>query len=120
MNNEFQTEVTMLIKGQDLNVEQRRLVLAAYVHRHTVENAASRGVPCVMCADSPGGADRIVVIPAGQQAAHEVRKRWHDHHVRVQTDTQWLADHAFHFTKDGRRLIGRRSAVPAFMAKEGR
>lgn len=106
----------MLIKGSDLTTAQRQLVLAAFVHRHTVENAKAHGVPCVMCANSPGGADEIVIIPAGQQAAHEVRKRWHDHHVSVQTDAAWLADHAFHFTKDGQRLMARRYAEPVYLA----
>jgi hypothetical protein len=108
----------MLIKGSDLTSGQRQLVLGAYVHRHTVENARARGVPCVMCATSSGPADRIIVIPAGQRAAGEVRTTWHEHHVRVQTDEAWLADHAFHFTKDGRRLMIRRHAEPVWKANE--
>jgi len=32
----------MLIKGKDLTPEQRKLVLAAFVHRHTIENAKAR------------------------------------------------------------------------------
>jgi hypothetical protein len=106
-----------LIKGSNLTADQRRLVLATFGHRHTHENARARGVACVLCADSGGGADREIVIPAGEQAATEVRKRWHDHHVAVQTDDQWLAEHAFHFTKDGRRLKTRPGyAEPAYLA----
>ena len=106
----------MLIKGEHLNADQRAQVLAAFVHRHTVENAKQRGVACVLCDISSGGPDRLITIPAGQQAAGEVRKRWHDHHVRVQTDAVWLADHAFYFTKDGKRLQRRKHAIPAYQA----
>lgn len=109
----------MLIKGSDLTAFQRDQVLAAYVHRHTVENAQRRKVACVLCADSPGGADRIVVIPAGQHAAGEVRTRWHDHHVRVQTDQQWITDHAFHFVANGSRLKLHAAAEPAYLAEVG-
>jgi thiamine monophosphate kinase len=105
----------MLIKGSDLTDFQRDQVLAAYVHRHTVENATRRGLDCVMCANS--GGDHEIVIPAGQQAAGEVRKRWHDHHVTVQTDQQWLADHAFYFVANGSRLQHNRHAEPSYMAE---
>jgi hypothetical protein len=105
----------VLIKGIDLNSRQRAEVLRAFPHRHTVENARRRGVACVMCTDS--GGNREIVIPAGQQAAHEIRKRWHDHHVRVQTDQQWLIDRAFHFLANGSRLMHRRHAEPVYMAE---
>jgi hypothetical protein len=105
----------MLIKGSQLTDAQRRIVLAAFVHRHTIENAKRRGVDCVLCADSGGNYE--VTIPAGQHSATTIRKAWHEHHVKVQTDDQWLADHAFAFVKDGSRLSTRNThAEPAFMA----
>lgn len=94
----------MLIRGDKLTTEQRRQVLAAFVHRHTIENARTRGVKCVMCADS---------VPPPHDGS------WHARHVAVQTDDQWLADHAFHFVKDGSRLHDRRHfAEPAYLAAE--
>jgi hypothetical protein len=110
----------MLIKGADLNPDQRRAVLAAFVHRWTHENAVQtyRG-QCPGCVQS--GGNREIVIPAGQQAAGEVRKMWHDHHVPLTTDAEWLAAHAFHFTKDGLRLMGnRKHAEPVYMADHTR
>jgi len=102
-----------LIKGSALTDYQRGLVLAAFVHRHTVENAQRRGVDCVLCAIS--GGDHEITIPAGQQGPTEIRKRWHDHHVKAQTDDQWLADHAFDFVANGSRLHARRQAEPAYL-----
>jgi len=90
----------MLIKGSQLTDAQRRIVLAAFVHRHTIENATRRGVACVMCADSGGNYH----MP-------------HNDHVKVQTDDQWLADHSFAFTKDGSRLSENYNhAEPAWLA----
>lgn len=107
----------MLIRGIDLTEAQRRLVLAAYVHRWTVENAyQTYQGRCPACVQS--GGNREIVIPAGQQAAAEVRKPWHEHHGKLTTDREWLAAHAFHFVKDGSRLHGRRHhAEPVYLAE---
>lgn len=106
----------MLIKGSDLNSRQRAQVLAAYVHRHTIENAQRRGVACVMCTDS--GGNRDIVIPAGHQGPDEIRKPWHEHHIQVVTDAEWIAAHAFHFVKDGSRLKVHAYAERAYLVDD--
>lgn len=106
----------MLIKGADLTAEQRKQVLAAFVHRWTHENAQQTyGGRCPACAQRPGGNGEIV-IPAGQQSATEVRKLWHDHHVKVVSDQEWLNAHAFHFTKGGTLSARHQYAEPAYLA----
>ena len=80
----------MLIKGRDLTDRQRRDVLAAFGYRWTDEN--KRRV-----IDWMGrlGTPTIPTIP----------------------DTQWLAEHAFHFLKSGIRLMANRNhAEPVYMA----
>jgi hypothetical protein len=106
----------MLIKGTDLTARQRMIVRSAFVHRHTIENAARRGVDCVLCADATC-CGRIVT---GTNAAPRVwtRAEWHAHHVPAIADDTWIAAHAFHFTADGSRLHGRyRHAEPAYLAE---
>lgn len=106
----------MLITGDQLNDQQRRQVLAAYVHRWTHENAKQTYQGrCPACVQS--GGDHEVVLPPGQAGAGEVRKRWHDQHLPMVSDREWLAAHAFHFVKDGSRLHGRyQHAEPAYLA----
>jgi len=110
----------MLIKGSDLTAAQRQLVLAAFVHRHTIENAKARGVDCVNCADIgrwPYVAGQA--LPGGPTVY--TRAEWHHYHTTHgsvhTTDAKWLATHAFHFTKDGQRLMARpRYAEPVYLA----
>lgn len=74
----------MLIAGNNLTDKQRKIVLAAFVHRNTVDK------PCKVVSPQP--------FP--------------------QTDSEWIAEHAFHFVKDGSRLMfNRHYAEPAFMAE---
>lgn len=79
----------MLIKGSKLSPAQRSLVLAAFPYRWTHEN---------------------------KRRAHT----FYGGHVPTMepvSDEQWLADHAFHFIKDGSRLMANRHhAEPAYMA----
>lgn len=111
----------MIIRGDRLNDRQRAQVLAAYVYRHTIENARARGVDCVNCANIPHWP--YVTGQALADGPHVwTRAQWHKYHTThgavAITDAQWLADHAFHFVKDGSRLHGRRHhAEPAFMAE---
>lgn len=111
----------MLIRGLDLNPVQRRLVLAVFVHRHTIENASARGVACVNCADIP-----CWPYVAGQALVTGpkvyTREQWHAYHTSHGAvdvpDAEWLASHAFHFVKDGSRLmLNRMFAEPVFMAE---
>jgi len=80
----------MLIKGADLNYLQRQQVLAAYGYRWTKDNQQREHFWAGI-----EGAPTIPLI----------------------SDSQWLKEHAFHFTKDGSRLmVNRRHAEPEFMA----
>lgn len=113
----------MLIKGSQLNARQRALVLAAFVHRHTHENARqSYGGRCPNCAQSTHGGRIITGSRRGPVPLREwTPDEWHAYHTShgapLQTDAAWLEAHAFHFVKDGSRLSARHNrAEPAFMA----
>jgi hypothetical protein len=85
--------MSQLIPGRVLNVAQRRQVLAAFVHRWTHENARqSYQGQCPGCVQRRqcGGAAKINGMP------------WHQYHAPLASDEQWLADHAFYITVDGR------------------
>lgn len=68
----------MLIKGTNLNTRQRQQVLGAFIYRWTTGNERREEVYKTV-SSSP-------TIP-------------------LQTDEQWLAEHAFHFLKNGSRLM---------------
>ncbi len=81
----------MLIRGTELTLRQRRLILAAFSYRWTHENPHRRRV--------------WSSIKAGQPT------------IPLQTDDQWLREHAFYFVKDGSRLSDRhQSCVPHYLA----
>lgn len=106
----------MMIKGSDLTDYQREQVLAAFVHRHTVENAKRRGVACILC-HSVGRFPYVTGTPGDRKVWEWAA--WHAYHVKAVSDRQWLQDHAFHFVANGSRLALHRHAEPAYMA-EGR
>ncbi len=86
----------MLIRGDHLSFDQRQQVLAAFVHRWTIENARqSYGGQCPGCVQQHqcGGSMEVNGKP------------WHEYHVPLTTDSEWLKRYAFHFTKDGKRLM---------------
>lgn len=85
----------MLIRGDKLTHMQRQEVLRTFVHRWTLENAG-------IC-----------------ETLRKVwqREDWHAYHTALITDDQWLLEHAFHFVKDGSRLMANNHAEPAYMAK---
>jgi hypothetical protein len=101
----------MLIRGDRLDYGQRQIVLAAFLMRWTHENAMrTYGGSCPACVQS--GGNRRVGNPNVEGAA-----TWHEYHRPLTTDDEWLRTHAFHFTKDGRRLMAnKRFAEPAYMA----
>lgn len=89
----------MLIKGNDLNDSQRRQVLAAFTHRWTYENAKriyDGKCPACVQRSQTGGSPTVNGKP------------WHEYHVPLTTDAEWLATHAFYFVKDGSRLAANR------------
>lgn len=84
----------MLIKGKNLTKQQRTMVLNAFIYRLTIENIAI----------------------AGKIYRHVEGKKITERRV-TETDAQWLNKHAFHFVKDGSRLMeNRKHAEPEFMA----
>lgn len=79
----------MLIKGSQLNLGQRAMVLERFGYRWTVENE-----------------ERARRWLRGGRFADE-----------LVSDNQWVADHAFYFIKDGSRLDARRvHAEPHYLA----
>ena|SRR6266540_5307024 len=90
-----------LIKGSELPPEARREVLATFVHRWTHENARQsyRG-ECPACVQRARrkGSKIVSGIP------------WHDFHVALTSDREWLADHSFWITNSGRLAKSRHRA----------
>lgn len=80
----------MLVLGSKLEPETRAEVLRAFVYRWTLENPYRESVW--------SRASSRPTIP-------------------LISDNQWLAEHAFHVTQEGRLHAGRRHAEPAFMAE---
>jgi hypothetical protein len=74
-----------LVKGSELTPDQRSQVLNAFVYRHTIQH------------------------PSPQSYAKGRAP------TPTQTDDDWLREHAFHFTKNGRLAMNRHYAEPAFM-----
>lgn len=88
-----------LISGYRLSASQRQQVLAAFVHRWTFENAKQTyGGRCPACVQQRqrGGAPEVDGTP------------WHEFHVPLISDEQWLREHAFYIRKDG-QLDARRA-----------
>lgn len=98
----------MLIKGTALNDRQRAQVLGAFGYRWTHENANRVRwygwcAHCETWGGLPGSID-----PACPK-----------HHpvVSLEHDAEWIARLAFHFIKNGSRLMANRPhAEPAFLA----
>lgn len=81
----------MLIKGDKLNQEQRKQVLESFGYRWTSDNRRRE--------DWWRGIKGQPTMP-------------------LVSDDQWLKEHAFHFTSDGKRLKARpRYCEPAYLAE---
>jgi hypothetical protein len=83
-----------LIKGKDLNNKQRRHVLASFVYRWTFEN------------------ERAV-------RAHYSRLKLSCPSMPLQTDAQYLAEHAFWFKNNGEPTDVIRYCEPEYVADNG-
>jgi hypothetical protein len=80
----------MLIKGANLTANQIKLVKAAFIYRWTTENGQRESA----WANSEGKP----TIP-------------------LQSDDEWIKEHAFYFVKDGSRLmLNKHHAEPHYMA----
>jgi hypothetical protein len=81
----------MLIRGDELTLHQRRLVTAAFSYRWTHENPNRKSAWSAVNKEPP--------------------------RIPLQTDAQWLREHAFYFVRDGSRLNCRQHfCVPHYMA----
>jgi hypothetical protein len=97
----------VLIRGDRLNQRQFEQVLSTFVHRWTTGNAARfRVYKCPVCK-----------VPGGDPKGGVACRKYHPT-IPLITDNQWVKEHAFHFTKDGKKLMASRHAAPAYMAKE--
>jgi hypothetical protein len=95
-----------LVKGNQLPETARREALAAFIYRWTSDNPRRTEVykPCPGC---------DIRNPAVASSA-----AGHNHPtIRLKTDAEWLAAHAFWVTKAGRLAANRRRAEPAWMAE---
>lgn len=85
----------MLIKGTELNRSQREQVLNAFPYRWTSDNTRRLTVynPCPNCdIKAP-----IVNLQTSEGHNHPT--------IPLITDDEWLNQYAFHFVKDGSRLM---------------
>lgn len=97
----------MLIRGDRLNPQQRKLVLTCFVHRHTYDNKAYNN-DCPACRQQKqcGGEMVINGVP------------FHEYHSPLISDNEWLKRYAFYFNVDGKKLSANKNyAVPANFAK---
>jgi hypothetical protein len=98
----------MLIKGKDLSYRQETLVKAAFIYRWTYENPMRcRVYRCSLC----NVAEPYENMGSSNGHTHPT--------IPLQHDNDWIAEHAFHFVKDGSRLMhNRHFAEPVYMADD--
>ena len=95
-----------LVRGDQLTPEMRRQVEDAFMYRWTKENKRRGSV--YHC-------DKCDVVNNPFQGSNA---EGHQHPtIPLQTDAEWLHEHAFYFTNAG-KLQPRRHAVPAYLAPE--
>jgi hypothetical protein len=82
------------IRGNELTPAQEKKVLACFNYRWTVDNTKR--------------ADCWRDVPEHDQPS-----------MALISDEEWLHEHAFYFSVDGKRLMTRTSARPAYMAESG-
>lgn len=97
-----------LVRGDQLTPEMEQQVKDAFIYRWTVDNPKRTTVyRCDKC-------------DITQPYVNEGSAEGHTHPtIPLQTDSEWIREHAFYFTNDG-RLMARRSAEPIYLAKEAR
>lgn len=96
-----------LVAGTELDDNQRRQVQDAFIYRWTYDNPRRTEVyHCDKC------------DLAQQPYVNEKSSEGHQHPtVPLISDEQWIREHAFHFTNDGRLHPNRRHAEPAYLAQ---
>lgn len=96
-----------VIRGDLLPVRLQQEVLAKFVHRWTHENARQtykgRCPACAQAAPFPYVCGQK--LPDGPKVYTEAQ--WHAFHAPIRTDEQWLCEHAFRVSADGKRLLAK-------------
>jgi hypothetical protein len=98
----------VLVRGDRLPHNLQLEVLRRFIYRWTKDNSdRARVYHCPVCK-----------VPGGDPNGGVPCRQYHPT-MPLQTDAQWLKEHAFHVTKDMSRLMhNRRHAEPSYMAKE--
>jgi hypothetical protein len=95
-----------LVKGPELPPDLKADVLRCFVHRWTHENAKQTyGGRCPACVQRAPDPLEVNGVP------------WHEYHVPLVSDAEWLAAHAFYVTRDGRLSSRHNHAEPAYLAE---
>ena len=102
-----------LVRGDRLNREQRRHVLAAYMYRWTTGNVRrAEAYGTCPCCGVPGGLPEPTLRDESRMAC-----RQHHPVIALQTDEEWLREHAFWVKKNGEMSVQRTHAEPAYMTE---
>ena len=97
-----------LLRGDELTPEMRQQVENAFMYRWTNENQNRLKVykPCPSC-------------DIKQPYVNEQSSEGHNHPtIPLQSDDQWIAEHAFYFLNDGRLDSRHRNAEPVYLAQK--
>ena len=99
------SKTARLVAGADLTPAMAKQVKDAFIYRWTFDSPyRTKYYKCDLC---------DIAAPYVNPDSSE----GHSHPtIPLVSDEQWLADHAFHFTNDG-RLFARRHAEPAYLAQ---
>ena len=96
-----------LVKGEDLTLSQRREVLAAFIFRWTSDNPHRlRVYRCPHC--------DLVNLDFGKVGCRQYHPT-----ILLQTDEEWIREHAFYVNARGCLAANKNHCEPAFMAEKG-
>ena len=97
--------MSKLVRGSNLNSTQRNEILSAYIYRWTHENTMrTRVYRCNLC--------NIHKPYVNTESANG-----HTHPtIPLQSDSEWLAEHAFYINKNGSVSARHRRAEPYYLA----
>ena len=96
--------MSKLVRGSNLNSTQRNEILSAYIYRWTHENTMrTRVYRCNLC--------NIHKPYVNTESANG-----HTHPtIPLQSDSEWLAEHAFYINKNGSVSARHRHAEPYYL-----
>jgi hypothetical protein len=96
-----------LIRGDRLTVTQRRMVLNMFVYRWTIENS-QRKVAWGTCP--------VCKTPGGLPGSTNIECRQYHPTIPLQSDQQWLSEHAFWFNANDTISRAHSYAEPAYLS----